>query len=338
MRLFRSYLTKLRLHWFLLVYIFLVFSVMLLFLPSYSLQLEIYGKVTDQSYLLRDTNTSHYIKPSIETHFTDVPKDFLSYARLLGAYRSLGVFVTSDVRHRDRRRAIRATWGRVLRPKPVFILGKSSNPVDNEIAEEEAELYKDVIIEDFNESYQNLTIKTMFALKHFLRLMPDEKYFLKIDDDVFLNVFNLNKIMKKYENFPPGIIGHLESQRFAHRDRESKWFTPRWMFTEEKLPDFINGPAYLISGQVVRKIYNEALSTTLLTLEDVFLTGIVANAKLQVPLYQNDGFEDYYSIDNLINRDCFYRSVLTIHRMTNMEQMIDVWKRLKKNHEPCWEI
>lgn len=271
-----TYFSQFKLHWLWIVYIILISTVMLLFLPSYSIQLEFYGRVTDRTYLLRVQNISKYIKPLHDTHFTDLSENYLSYAKLLNAYRSLTVFVTSDVKHRDRRRSIRATWGRVLRPKPIFLLGISSNATDNEIAKEEALMYQDVIIEDFRESYQNLTLKTMFALKHFLRLTPNESYFLKIDDDVFLNVYRLNHIMEKYQE-TPGIIGHLESQRYAHRDKESKWFTPRWMFNKEALPNFINGPAYFISGSLVQKIYETALKTPLLTLEDVFLTGLVSN-------------------------------------------------------------
>lgn len=280
---------------------------MLLFLPSYSIKLELYGQVTDKTYLLREQNISCYIKPMYDTHLTDVPENHLSHAKLLNAYRSLSVFVMSDVKHRDRRRSIRATWGRVLRPKPIFILGVSSNEADNEMALEEAHLYRDVIIEDFRDNYQNLTLKTMFALKNFVRLTPNESYFLKIDDDVFLNVFRLDHIMKKYQHTTPGIIGHLESHRYAHRDRESRWFTPRWMFSKEALPDFINGPAYLISGKVVRQIYEAALKTPLLTLEDVFVSGVVANDLLKIPLYNNIGFEDFYSMENILNRDCFFR-------------------------------
>uniref|UniRef100_A0A336MN17 Hexosyltransferase n=1 Tax=Culicoides sonorensis TaxID=179676 RepID=A0A336MN17_CULSO len=257
---------------------------------------------------------------------------------MLQAYRSIAVFICSNVKHRDRRRHIRTTWGRVLRPKPIFILGLSTdNEVDNEMALEEAHLYQDVIIENFHESYQNLTLKTLFALKHFLRLTPNETYFLKIDDDVFLNTYQLDHIMEKYQT-TPGIIGHLESQRYAHRDKESKWFTPRWMLSKEALPNFINGPAYLISGSLVKKIYEKALETPLITLEDVFLTGLVSNELLNIPLYNNIGFEDYYSIDSIFNRDCFYRSVFTIHRMTLMEQIYELWDKLKENHEPCWDI
>lgn len=217
-----TYLNEFKLKWLWIIYIVLMLAVLLLLLPSYSIQLQFYGRVSDQTYLLRVQNISHYIKPLHDTQITDVPENFLSYAKLLNAYQSLSVFVCSDVRHRNRRRNIRSTWGRFLRPKPIFILGISNNETDNQIALEEAQLYRDVIIEDFRDSYQNLTLKTMFALKHFLRLTPNESYFLKIDDDVFLNVFRLNYIMEKYRE-TPGIIGHLESQKYAHRDKESKW-------------------------------------------------------------------------------------------------------------------
>lgn len=48
---------------------------------------------------------------------------------------------------------------------------------------------------------------------------------------------------------------------------------PKYMYPDEKYPDYIHGVAYLMSSQVAERLYNESLSNELIHLEDVFLTG-----------------------------------------------------------------
>lgn len=281
---------------FCIAYTFVISIGLVLFIPL-NLELNLVGPVSDKSYLLREQNLSVYIRPGADTFLSDI-------SHRVAVRPDVGVFVCSHSRNRERRRTIRSTWARQLRPRPIFILGLSPNRSENLMAHDEAQLYGDVIVEDFMEDYQNLTLKTMFALKHFLRLTPTAKYFLKIDDDVFLNVFNLEKTLYKYRDCR-GVIGSKEPIRYAQRDKENKWHVPFWMYPQETFPHFVNGPAYLMTGNIVGEVFKKALETPLITLEDVFVTGIVAHSALNYSLFHSPGFKDYPFL--YLDKSCYYR-------------------------------
>ena len=51
----------------------------------------------------------------------------------------------------------------------------------------EAEDHNDVVLEDFHDTYLNLTLKTTFLLKWVDKDCPAAKFVFKVDDDVFVN-------------------------------------------------------------------------------------------------------------------------------------------------------
>ena len=51
----------------------------------------------------------------------------------------------------------------------------------------EAEDHNDVVLEDFHDTYLNLTLKTTFMLKWLGKDCPSAKFVFKVDDDVFVN-------------------------------------------------------------------------------------------------------------------------------------------------------
>lgn len=201
----------------------------------------ILGNVSDELSWLKNVNyLSNFLHPGVKSELL-LPRDINS----LGQRDEVACFVMSSPGNSLARSAIRRTWGKKM--KPIFIMGISDSNTMNSI-KNEAELFDDIIVENFFDSYLNLTIKTAFALKHFTRHFSQSKYFFKIDDDVFLNVENLHKFLRHESTPKNSIIGRQGIAVSPHRERESKWYIPRWMFSSEKLPPYIDGPAYLIPG------------------------------------------------------------------------------------------
>jgi hypothetical protein len=154
-------------------------------------------------------------------------------------------FVMSTPRNRLARSVIRRSWGQVIRP--LFIMGLSDK-ASMSLLENESKVFDDIIVEDFVDTYSNLTIKTAFAMKHFMRHFNNSKYFMKIDDDVFLNPKNLYSFLKSEHRPRNSIIGREGRSKRPHRDRENKWYIPYWLFADDTFPSYIDGPAYLIPG------------------------------------------------------------------------------------------
>lgn len=138
----------------------------------------------------RSRNVSRYILPSEDSAILK-PKDLCQQNTFLR------IFVVSDVKNFHRRKIIRETWGnekkvgyhtfmkihsqtnhkylnmsetwkgKPIHFKIVFILGKdtSMEPKYQEQVVKEAELYNDILQEDFVEHYSNLTLKSLYILK-----------------------------------------------------------------------------------------------------------------------------------------------------------------------------
>lgn len=159
----------------------------------------------------------------------------------------IACFVMTSPRNRLARSAIRRTWGKVI--KPLFIMGLSDNDTMRFVINE-AKMFNDIIIEDFVDSYINLTIKTAFAMKHFVRHFENSKYFLKIDDDVLLNTKNLINHLNDENLMENAIIGARGTAVKPHRERESKWYIPHWLYGNESFPEYVDGPVYLIPGKL----------------------------------------------------------------------------------------
>ena len=119
---------------------------------------------------------------------------------------------------------------------------------------------------------QCIQIQTKFA-EIFLKLFK-----LQIDDDVFLNLKAFKRTLTM--DCQNSIRGYLRSGlhpiRWATKLTENpKWICPLWMYSKPKFPDFLSGLGYLISSKLIECLYEKALHTPALHLEDVFVTGIL---------------------------------------------------------------
>ncbi|XP_072036240.1 uncharacterized protein [Amphiura filiformis] len=105
----------------------------------------------------------------------------------------LVMLISSKPEHFARRSAIRETYGKekIIQNKHVqllFVLGLSQSKSVNNVAQHEANTYKDMIIFGFYESHFNLTLKVIGGLKWVTENCHEAKFMYKGDDDVFVNI------------------------------------------------------------------------------------------------------------------------------------------------------
>jgi Galactosyltransferase len=152
-------------------------------------------------------------------------------------------FVASAPGNRIQRDAIRQSWGKLL--KPIFLMGRDDRHIIE--ATKEAEEFNDIIIEDFVDSYRNLTIKVAFAFKNFLKHFKDTKYFFKTDDDCFVNVLILQDLVKVApEN---DIIGFIFPANPIIRDTNSQFYVSQAHLEGDFFPTYIAGFGYVLPGK-----------------------------------------------------------------------------------------
>ena len=81
----------------------------------------------------------------------------------------------------------------------VFLLGNTATPdhgLEQEIREEEGR-HGDVVREDFLDTYQNLTLKTLAGVKWAGQFCGQAEFVMKTDDDMYVNLDNMMEYLKR---------------------------------------------------------------------------------------------------------------------------------------------
>lgn len=175
------------------------------------------------------------------------------------------------------RMAIRNSWGSVVKEdnslQMMFFLGKTTNEEIKDTIAKEKKKYMDIIEVDIEENYENLAKKSISILQWVHKNCKTPKYILKVDDDIFLNL-NLLKTYLDVKNLSNSIVGCKVRGSSPFRFPLSKWHISREQYKEDVFPDYISGPAYVISGDILDKLYFATKKVPYIFLEDVYLTGI----------------------------------------------------------------
>ncbi|KAH8300226.1 hypothetical protein KR044_011856 [Drosophila immigrans] len=242
----------------------------------------------------------------------------------------------------------------------IFIVGRSTyeSHLGNETLirlNNEAEMYNDIIQDNFIDTYNNLTIKSVMALKHISRSCAKTcAYFLKCDDDTFVNVPNLlhyllggtvplyNDTLDYYDrrsflvmmphnslNATTGIMrGHQFCNVVPVSEVSSKWYMPYYMYQADAYPQYLSGAGYLMSIDVVDRLYEAALNTSLLYLEDVYITGLCADrANIKRKHHSLFSFAQSQHL-------CAFKGTITQHQVKE-ENMVEAWRYVSNYTIQC---
>ncbi|XP_012286095.1 N-acetyllactosaminide beta-1,3-N-acetylglucosaminyltransferase 4 isoform X2 [Orussus abietinus] len=227
------------------------------------------------------------------------------------------IVICSAVANRKARDAIRNTWANKNNLDSLynstvsiaFLVGQTDNEtLDNAIMEESVE-NSDIIQEQFHDTYNNLTLKSVMILKWVTSNCKGSKYLMKTDDDMFVNVNTLMRTLKARPYTTNTLLGSLICNAKPILDPKNKWYTPKYMYSEKMYPNYLSGTGYVMSIDVAEKLYQAALATPLLHLEDVYITGVCARRARLKPV-NHPGFS--YVPRKL--EPCIFRDVITAHK------------------------
>ncbi|XP_016985840.2 beta-1,3-galactosyltransferase 1 [Drosophila rhopaloa] len=242
----------------------------------------------------------------------------------------------------------------------VFILGRRNlaSLLENEAVASEAEKYNDVIQENFMDTYNNLTIKTIMLLKHISQsCVNSTAYFFKCDDDTFVNVPNLlhfllggtipvNEVTANYHYLKTYRVTSARKRLTARREvmygrqycnvrpitnKYNKWYMPSYLFRGAVYPQYLCGSGYLLSIDVVPRLYKASLSTKLMHLEDLFVTGLCAE-KAGIKRTNHPLFRTTYPYE--WDEQCALKGSFTMHRAKDWI-MWDAWKQVTNYSSKC---
>ncbi|XP_067943530.1 beta-1,3-galactosyltransferase 5-like isoform X2 [Watersipora subatra] len=173
--------------------------------------------------------------------------------------------------------------------KYAFVIGRVDNDEMQNRLDKESEEHGDILQGNFTDSYENLTIKSIFLVRWTALKCPQAKFLLKLDDDVFTILDDVRYFFKHETLASYSISGSVFKNAKPVRDPTNKWHAGD--YTGTIYPTYVSGTAYIISSDLLKPISIVAMKVPFLRLEDIFITGLSAAAtNLSVQYYQVPGF------------------------------------------------
>jgi hypothetical protein len=168
----------------------------------------------------------------------------------------------------------------------VFVLGLPASPHHNWTAEMQRRLegesaaYGDIVQKNFEDTYANLSLKSVAALDWVREHCSAAGFLLKIDDDVFVNTPALMQYVS-------GILGYEQQQQRPTMHCYLKRYSPvmRWsrnaisasIYPHPSYPLFCAGYAYMMDRAAAGAIHTRSLTDAGYFLnEDALVTGFLA--------------------------------------------------------------
>lgn len=239
------------------------------------------------------------------------------------------VLVQSAVKNFERRAAVRTTWASPeasssLKFRLGFVLGMSSQSSLQEKVAKEANKFRDIVQSNFTDSYYNISLSSVTALRWAVDNCASYEYLVKVDDDSFVNLMELSRYLS---NLPRenSIYGFLMKGYRPNRMKNSKWYTSPQLYNKSRLPDFVSGFAYVMTSDVVPKLYAAAQKTAMFPFEDVYLTGM-CRSKTSAVLRNVPRF---YNHRRKNAKRCAYANVIAQHEL-NVTEMETLWRDIRQ--------
>ncbi|NXF02852.1 B3GL1 acetylgalactosaminyltransferase, partial [Smithornis capensis] len=248
----------------------------------------------------------------------------------------LAILVSSSPGDVKARQAIRITWGsqsswwghRVL---TLFLLGHDIQRGDKAAelsVEDESILYGDIIQQDFMDTYNNLTLKTIMAFQWVTEFCPNVRFLMKTDVDVFINTPNLVKFLLRQNSSGNLFTGYPLIHNYAYRGFNRKRYISYEEYPFQLYPPYCSGMGYILDGKLALRIYELMSHVKPVKFEDVYV-GICLNI-LKVNISVPEDAEQFFLYK--INFDtCKYRHLIAVHGLTPSE-LIRFWQELSSSN------
>ena len=211
------------------------------------------------------------------------------------------MIINSPIDNSARRRAIRYTYGKAnlfgnMTARVVFLVGTHSDEDLTESVKSESKKYGDLVQGDFHDSFQNLTLKGISGLRWVANHCSNVKYVIKIDDDVFVNIFRVHNVVLKQMSQnsiscvinEEGLVGKFQKKDEWYKVPEGDF---KFKDAEAIYPfDFCAGIFVIISGDLIRPLLQAAKTVPFYWKDDVYLYGMLVSVLKDVQVSPRNDF------------------------------------------------
>lgn len=241
---------------------------------------------------------------------------------------------TINVTQRD---AIRSTWGNQTKVhgfpvRVLFVLGSTETSTAQEALLIESDRYKDVVQSRArdDQSPRGPTEKTVLALRWVIAFCPMARFVVLAKDTVFLNLAALGGYLLGLHRHPEDLyLGRVIQKDPPNRDPHSAGFLPLSLYPGKYLPEYCEGTAYVLSQDVVRKVYVASSAVRVSLPADVFV-GLCAHRAGVTPTHS----ARFSGEKHVRYNACCYSYLFSSAGMGN-NAMEAVWADLRQQSEGC---
>lgn len=176
-----------------------------------------------------------------------------------------------------KRNVIRDTWGQKdPRAHLYFLLGTIKSVSQQKRIQQESKMFQDIIQGNFLDAYRNMTYKHIMALKWFVYNCQKLKYLIKTDDDVFVNTPALFSFLENFADKQNFLFCFKSEGSRIKRSYRSKWRVSTKEYRGWYYPPYCPGFSIVYSADVVHQLYQKAQRTKYFWIDDVHVTGTLA--------------------------------------------------------------
>lgn len=178
-------------------------------------------------------------------------------------------------------------YSRMKNCKLLFFIG-SSKYERSDILNVESLTYDDVVQFSFQNSYLNLTLLSIMAIKYCYENFKSIKFYIKTDDDMLIN-YNLLKIIIENTSSSENVIyGHLGGGGKTNRNKNNRNYIPFSQYKYEYIPKYVYGGLIIISSITLKDIYSLTLySQSYIWREDINLGAMCRICKCNIKQFPN---------------------------------------------------
>ncbi|KAM9312052.1 beta-1,3-galactosyltransferase 2-like [Gastrophryne carolinensis] len=243
------------------------------------------------------------------------------------------LMVLSDAHDIESRNAIRDTWGNVglydVDVLRIFLVGLPTLFVDRvqTMLKEENLMYKDIVQQDFMDTYYNLTLKTLMGMEWVTKFCSTVSYVMKADSDTFLNVdYLVHKLLHPElpvrQNY---FTGDIVAYTRPLRDPAYKWYVPKEVYPNNTYPPYCSGPGYLFSADMAKKIYDISQVIRVMPMEDAFMG--ICLYELQIPPTESP--PDIFYVNHRNYDRCLFHNLVSVHHYSK-DELRRIWSNFWK--------
>ena len=174
----------------------------------------------------------------------------------------------------------------------MFVLGLSTNSLENQRIFNEALHFGDILILNFTDTYRNLTLKTMSAMKWIALNCDRVKLIMKTDCDIFINIQKVAQFLTQqdYLSLPNTLLGQCYTGSIVNRDSSHKYYVSVEEYSFRYYPSYCSGQGYVMSLNTLRNLVRMSYFIPKIRMEDAYL-GCSSCLKVKINSVSNLHFE-----------------------------------------------